>query len=80
MPGSECFPGQMMEWQMPRFTLKFERDDHSAPRTIEFEGEDPHEAFTILQREQADRQAALWQDGKLLGKITRKQADSWTIG
>lgn len=65
---------------MPRFTLKFERDDHSAPRTIEFEGEDPHEAFTILQREQADRQAALWQDGKLLGKITRKQADSWTIG
>ena len=65
---------------MPRFTLQFERDGQPEPRIIEFEGEDPHEAFSILQREQAVRPAALLQAGKLLGRITRKQADSWTIG
>ena len=65
---------------MPRFTLQLEHDGNSDSRTIEFEGEDPHEAFTILQQEPAARRAVLLQDGKLLGTITRKQADSWTIG
>lgn len=62
------------------FILKIEPDDVGEQRRIEFDGDDPHLAFGIMEREGAGRAATLWEGEKLLGKLKRVGQTFWELG
>jgi hypothetical protein len=43
------------------FILKIDHDEVGEARRIEFDGDDPHLAFGIMEREGAGRSATLWE-------------------
>lgn len=64
---------------MGRYILRIDRGEKAQPKTIEFEGADPHQAFALLGRERGVSSASLWQDGACLGTLRRKGEDFWEL-
>lgn len=64
---------------MPTYTLRFEADGRGEPKAIEFEGDDPHQAFSILEHEASQRHVTIWQDEKCLGTLTRTRKGLWEL-
>ncbi len=64
---------------MGRYILRIDRDAKGQPKTIEFEGADPHEAFALLGRERGVSSASLWQDGACLGTLRRQGENFWEL-
>jgi hypothetical protein len=63
---------------MRTFTLLLE-DDGNEARRIEFSGDEPREAFALLESERASRKATLWESETKLGTIIRNPSDYWEI-
>lgn len=61
------------------FILHIDQDDLGEPRRIEFDGEDPHLAFGILEREGVGRSASLYEGTRLLGQLKRTGRDFWEL-
>ena len=64
---------------MSTYTLQFESDDRGEPKTIEFQGEDPHAAFAILEHEASYRHVTVWEGDKCLGSVTRTRKGLWEL-
>lgn len=65
--------------RMRKYTLQFEDDVRGKPKSIDFDGEDPHQAFWILCREDESRRALLYEGEQLLGVIRRTSDDCWEL-
>lgn len=65
---------------MRTFTIHFEASAAGEARSIEFNGEDAHQAFAILARERAQCRATVWEGARCLGSVLRTGKDSWEIG
>lgn len=70
---------QFLETQMRTFSLRYENDGKGEPKSVEFHGEDPHEAFAILSRERVHRRVSLWEGEKRLGTLTRSRKNFWEL-
>ena len=65
--------------QRRTFILKIDQDELGEPRRIEFDGDDPHLAFGIMEREGAGRAATLWEGERMLGKLKRVGQTFWEL-
>jgi hypothetical protein len=65
---------------MRTFTLRFEDDGLGEPKTVQFDSDDAHEAFSILSRELSRRRVSLYDGENRLGTIRRTAEDGWQIG
>lgn len=65
--------------QRRTFILKIDEDEVGEQRRIEFDGDDPHLAFGIMEREGAGRSATLWEGKKMLGKLKRVGQTFWEL-
>lgn len=61
------------------FTLHIDQDGLGEPKRIEFDGDDPHLAFGIMEREGPGRAARLFEGEKLLGKLKRVGQTYWEL-
>jgi hypothetical protein len=65
--------------QRRTFILKIDHDEVGEARRIEFDGDDPHLAFGIMEREGAGRSATLWEGERMLGKLKRVGQTFWEL-
>jgi hypothetical protein len=65
--------------QRRTFILKIDHDEVGEQRRIEFDGDDPHLAFGIMEREGAGRSATLWEGERMLGKLKRVGQTFWEL-
>ena len=61
------------------FMLTIDQDQLGEARRIEFDGDDPHLAFGIMEREGAGRAATLWEGDQMLGKLKRTANNVWQL-
>jgi len=64
---------------MRMYTLLFKRGREQEPRRVDFQAEDPADAFTIARREGGDTQTELWEGTKRLGRLTPMKGELWQI-
>ncbi|MDZ4306924.1 hypothetical protein [Allopontixanthobacter sp.] len=61
------------------YQLQFPVDRKNAAKTIDFESDDGHEAFILLESEAPARPGELWFDGRPLCDLMRDENGVWTI-
>ncbi len=61
------------------YTMRFEADGRGEPKIVEFDGEDPHAVFRLLEREMRNRRVSLWDGAKSLGSLTLGNDGLWEI-
>ncbi len=64
---------------MPTYSLRFEDDGQGEPKTIRFDGADPHEAFRLLQDEAPAREVSIWEGDKKLAVVRRGGQGVWAL-
>lgn len=65
---------------MREYSLRFQEGSTNNPRTITFQSEDAHEAFSIMEREKLDGPVEILDGEKLLGTITQSSNGAWVVG
>ncbi|RIV92754.1 hypothetical protein D2V17_01200 [Aurantiacibacter xanthus] len=78
-PREQCLPRRLLEDAMRDYLLRFLKGSSTPDKTITFESEDAHEAFSIMEREKMRKPAQIYVENKLLGRITYTQDDLWII-
>lgn len=68
-----------MEGRVNTFSLCFHEHQTNSTRTITFESEDAHEAFSIMEREDIRGPAEIWLGGTSLGTITHTPEGGWIL-
>lgn len=64
---------------MHTYTMLFEDDGKGESKTVQFDGDDPHGAFSLLERETRDRRVSLWDGKKSLGLLRLGKNGLWEI-
>lgn len=64
---------------MNTFSLRFQEPRINGARTITFESEDAHEAFSIMEREDIRGPAEIWLGDTSLGTITHTTEGGWIL-
>lgn len=64
---------------MNKFSLRFHEHQTSSARTITFESEDAHEAFSIMEREDIRGPAEIWLGDTSLGTIMHTTEGGWIL-
>lgn len=64
---------------MRPFTLQFADDGLGEPKSITFDSDDGHEAFTILGYEKTGRRVSLYDGNMLLAHLKRTSEDGWEV-
>ncbi|MXP27760.1 hypothetical protein GRI58_02845 [Porphyrobacter algicida] len=64
---------------MSRFKLRLEDAQSSKVNEIEFGGDDPHAAFSIMERSDGGRSATLWKGEQCIGKLRYSSTKIWEI-
>ena len=65
---------------MREYSLRFQEGSTNNPRTITFQSEDAHEAFSIMEREKLDGPVEILDGEKSLGTITPSSNGAWVVG
>lgn len=65
---------------MRTFRLQFRANGAHDDNIVEFEGDDPHEAFTLIGEKHQGERVHLYEGDRLLSVITRISDDRWEIG
>ncbi|MXP41938.1 hypothetical protein GRI75_09835 [Altererythrobacter soli] len=64
---------------MRTFTMLMKRGRGQQPQRLDFDAEDPADAFSIARREGGDEPVELWEGSRRLGRLTRMQDELWRI-
>lgn len=65
---------------MREYSLRFQEGSTKNPRTITFQSEDAHEAFSIMEREKLDGPVEILEGDESLGTITLSSNGAWLVG
>lgn len=64
---------------MRLFAISVDGDEHDGTKRIEFKGDDPRDAFLIMEREGIGKDGILWEGSKRLGRLSRAKAGYWEL-
>ena len=64
---------------MATYRIHFADDGIGEAKVLEFDGEDPHDAFVLLKHETGRRRATVWEGEKKLGTLERTSDDLWVV-
>lgn len=64
---------------MREYSLRFREGSTENPKTITFQSEDAHEAFSILEQEKPSGPAELHDGDRSLGTITQSSSGGWIL-
>ncbi|WP_156500594.1 hypothetical protein [Croceicoccus bisphenolivorans] len=65
---------------MREYSLRFQEGSAKNPRTITFQSEDAHEAFSIIERKKLDGPVEILEGDKTLGTIIQSSNGAWVVG
>ena len=65
--------------EVPRYQLQLRDIDGGKTQEFEFDGNDPHAAFSIMERSGGSKSATLWDCSKCLGTLRYSQAKIWEL-
>ncbi|GFM30678.1 hypothetical protein [Novosphingobium sp. PY1] len=68
-----------MGQHLQTYQLKFTDDNAGVGKTVEFRAPDASEALIVARKEAPDRDAELWQEGRLLCHLRRSKEEVWLI-